>query len=35
MKTNKDKSRTAAAKAATIARKNRRAAQRRLCYGVA
>lgn len=35
MKNKKDKSRTAAAKAATIERKNRRAAKRRLCYGIA
>ena len=32
MKSNRDKSRTAAAKATTIERKNRRAAKRRLCY---
>lgn len=32
MKQARDKKRSAAAKAATIERKNRRAAKRRLCY---
>lgn len=32
MKSNRDKSRTAAAKANTMERKNRRAAKRRFCY---
>ena len=32
MKNSKDKSRTAAAKAITMERKNRRAAKRRFCY---
>lgn len=35
MKTKKDGKRTAAAKAATLKRKARRADKRRLCYGVA